>query len=176
MYQILSRGADLIARGMAYLGGVILVVVVILTCVSITGRALLPLNLGLGPIKGIYDITEIGIAAAVFAFLPWCQLCRAHAVVDLLKPAYPVKMNQILDALFDLGMLIAATIIAWRLTLGMLDKMRYGETTVIMQIPVWQGYAASLVGACAFALVAAFCVLRSTRILVRGAPAGDAHV
>lgn len=61
-----------------------------------------------------------------------------------------------LNVIVDLGMLIAAVLIAWRLYLGMTDKLRYGETTFIMQLPVWWGYAASLVGAVAFALVTAF--------------------
>lgn len=173
MYASLSRIAEFIARTMAIIGGLILLIVVVLTVISIAGRALLPLGLGLGPIKGIYDITEIGIAAAVFAFLPWCQIRNGHAAVDLFKPAYGDKLNNVLDVVIDLGMFSVATVVAWRLYLGMLDKLRFGETTLIMQLPVWQGYLASLIGAVAFAIVAAFCILRSTRVLIGFAPAKD---
>lgn len=178
MYSFLHRCADGLARGMAYLGGVVLIALVLLTCVSIAGRALVPFRIGPGPVKGIYDMTEIGIAAAVFAFLPWCQLNREHARVDLLKPAFPAGANRLLDLLFDIAMLAVAGVGSWRLYLGMLDKMRYGETTLIAQIPVWQGYLASLVGGCAFALVAAFCVLRSARILagVEGREGSDVRL
>ena len=173
MYSTLARLADKLARGMALLGGLVLIAVIVMTCVSIAGRALLPLNIGLGPIRGIYDITEIGMAAAVFAFLPWCQLKRGHATVDLFKAAFPRYLNLGLDLLFDLTMLGAATVGAWRLYLGMQDKLRYGETTLIAQIPVWQGYAASLVGAVAFVLIAAFCVMRSVRSLAAGRQTED---
>ncbi|WP_439156151.1 TRAP transporter small permease [Yoonia sp.] len=173
MYALLSWIAEGIARTMAIIGGLILLAVIGLTVASIVGRALLPLGLGLGPIKGIYDITEIGIAAAVFAFLPWCQIRNAHAAVDLFKPAFGDRLNHLLNVVIDLGMFAIASVGAWRLYLGMLDKLRYGETTLIAQLPVWQGYLASLIGAVAFALVAAFCVLRSVRVLTGFAPAKD---
>ena len=165
MYRALYRLADGVARLLALLGGAVLVAVILMTCVSIAGRALVPLDIGVGPIRGIYDFTEIGMAAAVFAFLPWCQLQRAHASVDLFSATFPPVMNRALDLIFDLAMLGAAAFGAWRLWLGMQDKLSYGETTQIAQIPVWYGYAAAMVGATGFVIVAAFCVLRSARAL-----------
>ena len=165
MYRILERIADLVARGLAIAGGMALLGLPLLTCYSIVGRALLPFGFGPGPIRGIYDITEIGIAAAIFAFLPWAQLSEAHARVDLFKWLMPKKFDQSLELLFSTGMTFVAAIGAWRLYLGMLDKHSYGETTLIAQIPVWQGYAAGLVGACGFVFVSAFCILRSLRRL-----------
>ncbi|TDL81393.1 TRAP transporter small permease [Palleronia sediminis] len=153
---------------MALAGGAVLLAIVALTCASIAGRALAPLGLGAGPIRGIYDLTEIGLATAVFAFLPWCQFSRGHATVDLFAARIPAPANRALDWLFDLAMLGVAGVIAWRLALGMLDKARFGEVTQIAQIPVWWGYAAGLAGAMGFALIAAFCVLRSGRALLTG--------
>jgi TRAP-type C4-dicarboxylate transport system permease small subunit len=173
MYRSLTIFTRLLAQSMALLGGGLLICVVAITFISIAGRALVPLDIGLGPIRGIYDITEIGIAAAVFAFLPWCQFVRGHAAVDLFKPAFPGRMNRILDLLLDAGMLAVAVLIAWRLYLGMLDKHSYSETTLIAQIPVWQGFALSLIGAVAFVWVAGFCVVRSLRVLIRPATAED---
>lgn len=175
MYQMLTNSTRILAQAMALFGGALLLLVVGITFISIAGRALVPLDIGLGPIRGIYDITEIGIAAAVFAFLPWCQLERGHAAVDLFKPAFPKLMNRLLDVVLDGGMLAVAALIAWRLYLGMMDKLTYGETTLIAQIPVWQGYALSLMGAVGFVLVAAFCVLRSLRALAYPQTVGDAQ-
>ncbi|MGQ7847618.1 TRAP transporter small permease [Granulosicoccus sp. 3-233] len=158
--------------GMALVGGLLLIGITALTCISIIGRALLPLDLGIGPIQGIYDITEMGMAAAVFAFLPWCQLQRKHATVDLFAPLYPAIMNRSINLLVDVAMCVVASVGAWRMYLGMLDKMRYNETTLILQAPVWIGYLAGVLGLGAFALVAAFCVLRSVRDLRRKQSAG----
>lgn len=165
MYHTLHRTAEIIARILALLGGAILLGITVLTCVSIAGRAFVSFDIGLGPIRGIYDMTEIGMAAAVFAFLPWAQLKEAHARVDLFQFAIPTSMDRVLDLLFNLSMTFVAVIGAWRLYLGMLDKHSYGETTLIAQIPVWIGYAGGLVGAVGFALISAFCVLRSLRRL-----------
>ncbi len=165
MYPFLSRCADRLAYAMALLGGAVLVALVVLTCISIVGRALLPLDLGVGPLRGIFDYTEIGMALAVFAFLPIAHLRNAHARVDLFETAMPRALNHALDLLFDVAMLAAACVGTWRLYLGMQDKIRFGETTLIAQIPVWQGYAAALLGAGAFVLIAMFCVLRALRRL-----------
>ena len=163
MYRSLSRLAEIIAAFLALAGGAILLAIVALTCVSIAGRALVSLDIGLGPIRGIYDITEIGMAAAIFAFLPWAQLKEAHARVDLFEPVIPKRLNKTLDLIFNIAMFIVALVGTYRLYLGMLDKMSYGETTLIAQIPVWQGFAASLVGGIGFVIVSGFCILRSIR-------------
>ena len=165
MYRALHTAADLVARALAFGGGVVLTVLIVLTCQSIAGRALVPLDIGVGPIRGIYDLTEIGMATAIFAFLPWAHLSEAHARVDLFQNAMSPGLNGALDLLFNAAMAVLATVGAWRLYLGMQDKLAYGETTLIAQIPLWQGYAAGLVGATGFVLVAAFCVLRSIRRL-----------
>ncbi len=165
MYRRLYSIAELVARSLALAGGGVLIVLIVLTCVSIFGRAVVTFDIGLGPIRGIYDMTEIGMAAAIFAFLPWAHLQEAHARVDLFQPVMPKPMNRFLDLLFNTGMLVVAAVGTWRLYLGMQDKLSFGETTLIAQIPLWQGYAASLVGAVGFIFVAAFCVLRSGRRL-----------
>ena len=165
MYRQLNRAADLLARTLALAGGLGLLIIVLLTCISIAGRAFVPLDIGIGPIRGIYDITEIGMAAAIFAFLPWAHLREAHARVDLFQNAFPKRINLAFDLLFNIAMAVIATIGSWRLYLGMQDKLSYGETTLIAQIPVWQGYAAGLVGAIGFVLVSLFCVLRAGRRL-----------
>lgn len=165
MYRTLNSIVEVIARALALAGGAILLAITALTCVSIIGRALLPLDIGLGPIRGIYDMTEIAMAAAIFAFLPWAQLREAHARVDLFQWAIPHKVDQFLDVLFNAAMAFVATIGTYRLYLGMQDKLSYGETTLIAQIPVWQGYAAGLVGAVGLVIVALFCTLRAARRL-----------
>lgn len=166
MYQLLSQLAEKLAIALALAGGFVLLALVALTCLSIIGRALVPFDIGIGPIRGIYDMTEIGMAAAIFAFLPWAQLREAHARVDLFQKAMPHRLNLLLDLIFNAAMLLVAVIGTYRLYLGMLDKLGYGETTLIAQIPVWQGYAACLVGGIGFVIIAAFCVLRALRRLL----------
>jgi len=55
MYKQLQRIAQSIATLLALAGGAVLLGIVLLTCVSIIGRVFVPLDIGLGPIRGIYD-------------------------------------------------------------------------------------------------------------------------
>ncbi|NAZ18074.1 hypothetical protein GT020_18790, partial [Glutamicibacter soli] len=82
------------ARVSALAGGAVLLALIAMTCLSVIGRAGLTLSalfdlpgvLGrLRPVRGDYELIEMGSAIAVFAFLPWCHLTRAHARVDLLQ-------------------------------------------------------------------------------------------
>ena len=142
-------------------GGAVLIAVVVATAVSIAGRSLI--FAGLGPIPGDFELVEAGTAFAVFAFLGLCQFHRGHVTVDLFLTRAGPRANAAIDVVANLLMTAAAAVVAWRLWLGMLDKRSYGETTFILQFPIWWGFAAALVGAAAFTLVCAYTVLRSLR-------------
>jgi TRAP-type C4-dicarboxylate transport system permease small subunit len=135
-----------LARALAILGGVVLAVITVLTVVSIGGRAFI--WAGLRPIPGDFELVEAGMGFAIFAFLPWCQLRRGHATVDLFTSLFPARVNRVIDLVTELLMTAVIVLIAWRLWYGMQDKIRYNETTFILQFPVWWGYAAAMAAAC----------------------------
>lgn len=170
---------------MAYLGGAVLIAITAITCVSIAGRAILTLStmplgmaipgfrdavsaLGIGPVSGDFELVETGVAFAIFAFLPWCQLNRGHAVVDLLKPVFGVSGNRVIDAISETLMTAVLILIAWRLGVGTADKLRYGETSFILQYPVWIAFGVSFVAAVVAALVSAHVMTIRWRELAAG--------
>jgi TRAP-type C4-dicarboxylate transport system permease small subunit len=124
-----------LARWLAIAGGLVLVAITVMTCVSIIGRALM--GLGLGPVPGDYEIAEAAVGFVVFSFLPWCQLNRGHATVDLFTNFLPASANRVIDLVSEILMGIAIVVIAWRLWFGLIDKINYGETTFILEMPVW---------------------------------------
>lgn len=144
----LSAIIEWLARGLALAGGIVLIVLTIMTVVSITGRAFI--WAGLSPVPGDFELVEAGVGFAVFAFLPWCQMIRGHATVDIFTNFLPPAANRVIDLITEILMTVFITVVAWRLWHGMLDKMRYHETTFILQFPVWWPYAvcvaAALVG------------------------------
>jgi len=155
----LERLIDMLARITALAGGVVLVLLIIITVISVTGRALV--FAGLAPIPGDFELVEAGTAFAVFSFLPWCHLKRGNAVVEVLTMHFSDSVNRTIDVVANLLMLVFAALICWRHWLGTLDKHSYGETTFILEFPIWWAYAASLFGAVVFVIVSAWCLLRS---------------
>lgn len=133
------------ARWSAITGGVILAVVMLMMVASITGRAL---NfLGLAPIPGDFELVEVGTAVAVFLFLPWCFLKGGHASVDLLFNHMSKLIQWLIVFISDLLMLVVWLVFSQRLWEGMVEKKEYFETTFILLMPLWWGYALCMIGA-----------------------------
>ena len=160
-----------LARFMAVLGGIVLSALVILTCVSVVGRGLnsilhsgaiqgsMPglaetlLATGIGPVQGDYELVEAGIAFAIFAFMPLCQITAGHASVDIFTSRLPVRVNRFIQMIVELIFGVVLIVIAQRLYAGMMSKMSYNETTFLLQFPIWWAYALSLSAALLAAIV-----------------------
>jgi TRAP-type C4-dicarboxylate transport system permease small subunit len=66
-----------LAKGCAILAGALLTVITLMTCVSLIGR-----NTTGWTIVGDFELSGAAAGAAIALFLPWCQLRRAHIIVD----------------------------------------------------------------------------------------------
>ncbi len=157
--MLLGVWIERLARVVAVLGGLVLVVVAIMTVTSITGRVLL--FAGLKPIPGDFELVEAGTAFVVCAFLPWAQLKRGHATVAIFTDFLPAAVNRALDLIADALLLGAAMVMTWRHFYGLLDKLAYNETTFILRFPIWWSYAAAMVGLVTWIIVAVYCTANS---------------
>lgn len=161
---------------MAYLGGGVLLALVVITCLSVIGRNLNSLGhlpfvedavpgvagmlRALGSITGDFELVEAGIAFSIMAFLPWCQITGRHATVDVLTAFIPGRMNRLLELVWDVLFAVVMVVITWRLYVGTTDKMRYGETTFLLQFPIWWAYALCLVAAVVATLVTVYVAMQ----------------
>lgn len=159
-----------LARSMAYLGGAVLTLLIILTCVSIAGRLLNGFFHGdlmtavapgfsdwmrswVGPVNGDFELVEAGVAFAIFAFLPLCQITAGHASVDVVANAFPRQVNRFLRMLTEVVFAAVLVLIAWRLGAGLASKFANGETSFLLEFPVWWAYAISMIAAVVAAIV-----------------------
>ena len=173
------------ARLMAICGGLVLTVLIVLICISVIGRSLngllhgligavMPgisawaLDLGVGPINGDFELVEAGVAFAIFAFLPLCQISAGHASVDIFTAKLPTRINRLLQLAIDVIFAIVLIAIAYQLYNGMLSKQRYGDTTFLLQFPIWWAYAASLSGSILTAVISLYVVGIRAWELMRG--------
>ncbi len=161
-----DRALEQLIRVYSLLCSAVLVVMALGTVVSITGRALIPI--GFGPIPGDFELIEMGAAIAVFSFLPICHLGRGHVTVDIITDASPRWLGNIFTVLGDALILIIAAVMARQLWFGLLDKMRYGETTMLLGVPVWYGYLFSVIGAALFLLAALMVLGRDAAKILHG--------
>mgnify|MGYP005852408761 CR=1 FL=1 len=166
-----------LARGMAIAGGAVLAGLVLLISASVAGRSLNGLlhgeamqtlapgladrllGLGIGPVNGDFELVQAGMAFAVFAFLPLCQVSSGHAVVDVFTSWLPRRAHRLLRAAIEVLFAAVLVVIAVQLCDGTLSKLRSGQQTFLLQMPVWWSYAASLAGAVVAALVGVWMAL-----------------
>ncbi|MHA6300046.1 TRAP transporter small permease [Devosia sp. CAU 1758] len=164
--SLLGRLIVGLAKWLAVAGGLVLMAMVAMICVSIVGRALLAF--GLRPITGDYELVSIGMGFAVFAFMPWAHLQRGHALVALVTDSLGIRANAWILVITDLMVLVASVFIAWRLYLGMMDKFAYRETTLLLRFPLSWAYAMGFVGAAVLVLVAIYVQGRSLSYALKG--------
>lgn len=181
----MHRTIFFLARGTALAGGLALLALVLLTTLSIIGRtvnktlhsdffdsaltgfAQFMLDLGVGEINGNYEILEAGVAFAIFAFLPICQLYGAHASVDIFTSMLPNRVTAWIAAFWEVVLTLVILLLIWRLYEGMQRYIGNGETTFFLQFPVWWAYAASFAAGLVACLVAIYCaVMRVGEALV----------
>ncbi|MEX3316518.1 TRAP transporter small permease [Sulfitobacter sp. PS-8MA] len=181
----MHRTIFFLARGTALAGGLALLALVLLTTLSIIGRtvnktlhsdffdstltgfAQFMLDLGVGEINGNYEILEAGVAFAIFAFLPICQLYGAHASVDIFTSMLPNRVTAWIAAFWEVVLTLVILLLIWRLYEGMQRYIGNGETTFFLQFPVWWAYAASFAAGLVACLVALYCaVMRVGEALV----------
>lgn len=167
MHLALTR----VAKTMAILGALVLCFLIVMTCVSVLGRELNALlnssfaqtyapslaktllDAGIKPVLGDFELLENMMPFAIFAFLPLAQVSSSHATVDVFTSRLPKSVLVWMRAITEIVFALVLATFAFKLYEGMQAKMRYGETTYLIQFPVWWAYAASVCVALIAALV-----------------------
>ena len=166
---------------MAFLGCIVLCLLITITCLSVLGRelngvlhwvgsdwAIWLANHVIRPVNGDYELVEAGMAFAIFAFLPYCQITNGHAVVDIFTAKMSPTVNRILHSAAAVIFALVLVLIAAQLFGGLQSKLRSGQTTFLLEFPVWWSYAASMLGATVAVLVAVYMALmRSAELGIR---------
>ncbi len=131
-----------LCRYTAWFGGAVVAAIALISVASIAGRALS--GFGLGPVPGDFELVEAGTALAVFSALPWCYLARGHAAVDIFWASLPRRLKTVLEATTSVLMLLIWALLTWRMGIATAEHQASGETTFILNMPVWWGYAAAM--------------------------------
>jgi TRAP-type C4-dicarboxylate transport system permease small subunit len=146
---VLDAGLRALARWFALAGAAVALATAAMAVISIAGRALI-----VKPIPGDVELTQVGIALAIALSLPWCQLRGGNIIVDFFTHRTFERTRRTLDGIGALMLALMCTLLAWRTGVGALASAAAGETTMILELPMWGAYASLAPGLALSALIA----------------------
>lgn len=97
------------------------------------------------PFAGDFELTEMGVAVAVFTFLPYCQLTGQNVSADIFTARASRRVVAVLSAVGSLLALGFGGVLLWRMWAGLLDQKAYSYATTILQVPVWWAFVPILI-------------------------------
>ena len=157
----MNRWLKKISQVFAVFGGLVAFGSAAMVCVSIAMRSLLS-----RPIAGDVELTQFGIALCISLCLPWAQLHGANIIVDFFTQSLPERASRRLDAVGALLLAAMCALLSWRTSVGALSVREAGETSMILDLPMWWAYASL---APRLALTALVALVQAARCW-RGAP------
>lgn len=131
-----GRGLDVTCRGFALAGGALFTALTLLSLYSIVMR-----NLAGSPIMGDWELVSMGCAVAIAACFPMCQMRNGHIIVDFFTQGVRPRTRRRLDGLGALVLAVMTALLAWRTAVGAMDSNANNETSMLMELPTWWGYA-----------------------------------
>ncbi len=152
-FRFLTQLGEKLISVWALVGGLILLSVVSLNIGSIIGGIVLI------HVPGDFELTQIGVAVAVFCFLPYCQLHRHNVTADIFTFWANNKTVLLLRIGGAVVALLFSILLLWRMTDGMLDQKKYAYTTAILQIPVWTAFIPILISLCLLAMASIMTII-----------------
>jgi len=121
-----------ISKLLAIAGGLVFVALVAMSIVSIVGRKLWSL-----PVPGDIEMLQMAAAFASASFFAYCHLNGGDVKVDFFTAkARPVVVHS-LDAFGSVLVGMFGSLIAWRAAMGALIVKAAGETSMILDWPLW---------------------------------------
>ena len=145
----------------AAIGGVILVAMACMTVVSVVGRAAFS-----HPILGDVELVQLGCAVVVASFLPYTQFRRANIIVDFFTSGARASSQRLMDAFGTLLYTLVMALVCWRVAVGGIDIHAAGESSMLMNLPLWIPYVLMVPGLALCVLIGLF----QTQRLLRAAP------
>jgi TRAP-type C4-dicarboxylate transport system permease small subunit len=147
-----------VITGWALLGGIVLLALVVMNVISVLGSALLGT-----PFPGDFEMTEVGVAVAAFAFLPYCQLTGANVTADIFTSGAGPRWIALLALVASVVALGFSLLLLWRMSNGMLDQKAYGYTTTILQFPHWLAFIPILISLALLAIASLITLVDAAR-------------
>lgn len=141
-----------LTRVLALAGGAMLLLAVVVTLISVTGRYVFS-----QPVPGDYELVELICAIAVFLCFPYTHAANGNISALFFTSGLPVRYQRWLDLIHDVIFMVIAALLTWRLAAGLSDKFSTGDGTILLRIPFWWAYSVAVL---TMALLTIVCIWR----------------
>jgi TRAP-type C4-dicarboxylate transport system permease small subunit len=148
----LKEALETVTRALALAGGALLLAAVVITLVSVIGRYAFN-----APVPGDYELIELVCAVGVFLFFPYTQSVGGNIAAEFFTAGLSTRHRRLLDVGNDIVFTLVAMLLTWRLAVGFLDKFNTGDSTILIQIPLWWAYGVAVVSMFLLSIV---CLMR----------------
>jgi TRAP-type transport system small permease protein len=130
-----------------------------LTCADVAGRYLFN-----SPVWGAFELTEMMLAALIFAALPLVSLRNEHVTVDLFDPMTPDWLLRVQHVAACAIGAVCTAYLAWRLWIRAGNLLAAGETTAQLRLTMaWLAYGMAVLMALTAAALAILALRRPRR-------------
>lgn len=137
----IGRALLVVAKGLAIIGGLLFVGLLVMSIVSIVGR-----KLASAPVPGDVELLQMIAAAACASFFAYCHLNQGDVKVDFFTASAPPAVVETLDAFGSLLVGLVGAILTWRVFAGAMSVREAGETSAILDVPIWWAQMAMVPG------------------------------
>ncbi|WP_434515235.1 TRAP transporter small permease [Dechloromonas sp. ARDL1] len=119
-------------KAMAISGGVLFILLIVMSLVSIIGR-----KLGFGSVNGDIELMQAGTAVAATAFLPYCTLLGEHIKVDFFTENMRDTLKRTIDGIAEVLFAAVSALLVWRTILSAIATHESQEVTTLVSLPLW---------------------------------------
>lgn len=109
---------------------------VFLSALLVTVNVLLRAT-GTGAIFGLNEVTQILISAGIILAFPLCTIDKKHIEVDIIYDRLGPALKRIFAFIGTLLSCLVVGSLLWRAQKSAFDAAEYGESTTLMQLPLW---------------------------------------
>jgi TRAP-type C4-dicarboxylate transport system permease small subunit len=144
----MKKWRDLVSTTLGLIAAVFLGAMLVLTVADVTLRAVINT-----PIRGVYDLVELFLAAMFFFSLPCAFLRDENIVVNSIDDLAP-RAVPTLKRIAELLAVVILAILAWQGFLEARDSYEFNDVTADLGLPRYWHWGAVLIGLVAGALAA----------------------
>ncbi|HOC56356.1 MAG TPA: TRAP transporter small permease [Verrucomicrobiota bacterium] len=134
-WEFLVTALRRLVRGTAWVAGLGLLIMVMVTCVDVVLR-----KLG-HPLPGAYDLVRVAAGLTIACALPYTTAIKGHVAVEYFHHRLGRRGRKVVDTLIRLPIIAMFSLFTWQFIAYGIQLRASGEVSMTLQLPVfWVPY------------------------------------